>query len=408
MKVAAIAIVGDAPGRVLDAPLRPRPQPGDFIARMTLIQKYLFRQISLPVAAASGSLAGIGILSQTLDQLEVIVERGQSVWILLKLTLLAVPQLFSVILPIGLFVGGLIALTRLQREQELTAAYASGMSRWQMIAPGAWLAVAVALIMLLTNVVIQPWAQRATREQAFAIRTDLAALLVEEGRFVQGPNGLTVYVQQIEQNGLLKNLFIYIQNGPKVTTWDASEARFGQVDGQPVLTMKQGSWQEYSSTGVLQQLVFDGYVFPLAPYVRDDQRIRYKPSDLWTPQLFDPTEEQLEDSGSRGELMAEAHARLSSPLYALTAMAMALTAILGGAFSRTGYSARIAKASAAFLVVRVVGYAVVAASAWNIWLNVFQYVLPIVATAVTLRLLFQALKPRVSQPFLASLRARLA
>jgi len=376
---------------------------------MTLIQKYLFRQIALPVLAACASLAGIGILSQSLDQLEIIVERGQSVWVMAKLTLLAVPQLFSVILPIGLFVGALIALTRLQREQELTAAYASGMSRWQMIAPGAWLAVGVAVVMLLTNVVIQPWAQRTFREQAFAIRTDLAALLVEEGQFVQGPNGLTVYVQQIEQNGLLKNLFIYIQNGDQVTTWDASEARFGRVDGQPVLTMKQGSWQQYSSAGVLQQLVFDGYVFPLGPYVTDDQHIRYKSADLWMTQLFQPTPDLVRDTGSRAELLAEAHSRLSSPLYAMTAMAMALTAILGGAFSRTGYSARIAKASAAFLLVRVVGYAVVAASAWNVWLNVFQYLLPIAATAVALRLLFRALKPRKAayRPF-AALKARRA
>jgi lipopolysaccharide export system permease protein len=377
---------------------------------MTLIQRYLFRQISLPVAAACASLAGIGILSQSLDQLEVIVERGQSVWVMLKLTLLATPQLFSVILPIGLFVGALIALTRLQREQELTAAYASGMTRWQMIAPSAKLALMVAAVMLVTNVFVQPWAQRTARAQAFEIRTDLAALLVEEGRFVQGPNGLTVYVQQIEQNGLLKNLFIYIEDGDQVTTWDATEARFGRVDGQPVLTMKQGSWQQYSSAGVLQQLSFDGYVFPLAQYVSDDERIRYKPADLWMGQLFDPTPDLIRDTAPRGELLAEAHSRLSSPLYALTAMAMALAAILGGAFSRTGYSLRIAKASAAFLLVRIVGYAVVAASAWNGWLNVFQYLLPIAATAFALRLLFRALKPRRAggRGPVARLRARFA
>lgn len=379
------------------------------IARMTLIQRYLFRQITLPVLGACGSLAGIGILSQSLDQLEVIVERGQSVWVMLKLTLLAVPQLFAVILPIGLFVGALIALTRLQREQELTAAYASGMTRWRMIEPAARLAVAVALVMLVTNVVVQPWAQRASREQAFEIRTDLAALLVEEGRFVQGPNGLTVYVQQIEQNGLLKNLFIYIQDGDEVTTWDASEARFGRVDGQPVLTMQQGSWQQYSSAGVLQQLSFDGYVFPLSQYVTDTETVRYKPADLWMGQLFSPTPQLIGTAGSRGELLAEAHARLSSPLYALTAMAMALTAILGGAFSRTGYSGRIAKASAAFLLVRIVGYAVVAASAWNGWLNVLQYILPIAATVLSLRLLFRALKPRRASGWsLSALKARFA
>ena len=41
---------------------------------MTLIQDYLFRQMSRPVLAACAALAGIGILSQSLDQLQVIVE----------------------------------------------------------------------------------------------------------------------------------------------------------------------------------------------------------------------------------------------------------------------------------------------------------------------------------------------
>lgn len=379
------------------------------IARMTLIQRYLFRQIALPVLGACGSLAGIGILSQSLDQLEVIVERGQSVWVMLKLTLLAVPLLFSVILPIGLFVGGLIALTRLQREQELTAAYASGMTRTQMITPALRLAAIVAVVMLITNVVVQPWAQRSAREQAFAIRTDLAALLVEEGRFVQGPNGLTVYVQQIEQNGLLKNLFIYIQDGAKTTTWDAAEARFGRVDGQPVLTMTNGSWQEFSKAGVLQQLRFDGYVFPLGQYVTDDQHIRYKPTDLWLSDLFAPSADLIKDTGSRGELLAEGHNRLSSPLYALTAAAMALAAILGGAFSRTGYTGRIAKAAAAFLIVRVVGYGIVAASAWNGWLTVFQYFVPIAAAVLALRVVYRSLKPsKASRWSPSALKARFA
>ena len=79
---------------------------------MTLIQGYLFRQIARPVVGACAALAGIGILSQSLDQLEVIVERGQSVWVMVKLTLLAVPQLLAVIIPIGLFVGALGGVLR--------------------------------------------------------------------------------------------------------------------------------------------------------------------------------------------------------------------------------------------------------------------------------------------------------
>jgi lipopolysaccharide export system permease protein len=378
---------------------------------MTLIQRYFFRQIALPVAAACAALVGIGILSQSLDQLEIIVERGQSVWVMVKLTLLAVPQLLAVILPIGLFVGALISLTRLQREQELTAAFASGVTRWAVIQPALLLAAIVVVMSLATTLVLQPAAQRQARAEAFAIRTDLAALLVEEGRFVQGPDGLTVYVQQIEQNGLMKNLFVYLDTGKSVRTWDANEARFGRsVDGAPTLLLKYGTMQEYSSQGVLNQLSFDSLPFDLSPFTRTDETVRYKPSDLWIGQLFNPSPAVLERVGARGELLAEAHSRLSSPLYALTAMAMALAAIMGGAFSRTGYGARIGKAAAAFLIVRVLGYVVVAASVWNGWLNLLQYALPAAATIVALRLVFMTLKPHRHRawPAYERLKARFA
>lgn len=377
---------------------------------MTLIQGYLFRQIGRPVVGACAALAGIGILSQSLDQLEIIVERGQSVWVMVKLTLLAVPQLLAVIIPIGLFVGALVALTRLQREQELTAVFASGVTRWAAIRPAVRLAVIAALLTLAVTTVVQPWAQRQSRAEAFAVRSDLAALLVEEGRFVQGPDGLTVYVQQIEQNGLLKNLFVYIEDGEDVVTWDAAEARFGRVDGRPVLTMLNASTTRYSSRGVLTYGSFERNVLDLSAYTELTQEVRYKPSDLYLTQLFNPSPQDLERVGSAGELTAEGHSRLSAPLYALVAMAMALAAIMGGPFSRTGYSLRIARAAGAFLVVRIAGYGVVSASAWNGWLNVIQYLLPIVACAVAMRLLFRALKPRRRRrwPAYERLKARFA
>jgi lipopolysaccharide export system permease protein len=361
---------------------------------MTLIQGYLFRQIARPVVGACAALAAIGILSQSLDQLEIIVERGQSVWVMIKLTLLAVPQLLAVIIPIGLFVGALIALTRLQREQELTAVFASGVTRWSAIRPAVWIALIAAVLTLVVTTVGQPWAQRQARAEAFAIRTDLAAVLVEEGEFVRGPGGLTVYVQQIEQNGLLKNLFVYMLDGDDAVTWDAAEARFGRIDGRPVLTMMNASTTRYSSRGVLTYGSFAQSVVDLSPYAGVADRVRFKPTDLYLTQLFNPSPRDLAQVGPAGELLAEGHLRLSAPLYALMAMAMALTAIMGGPFSRTGYGLRIAKSAGAFLLVRVAGYGIVSASAWNSWLNVFQYLLPILATAIALRLLFRALKPR--------------
>jgi len=278
-----------------------------------------------------------------------------------------------------------------------------------LIRPAMALALIVTLVGLLTTTVLQPWGQQQSRREAFAIRTDLAALLVEEGRFVQGPDGLAVYVQQIEQNGLMRNLFVYIDDGKTVTSWDAETARFTRIDGIPVLTMQNGSMQRYSSREVLNHLSFDNYAIDLTPYSRGtDQKIRFKASDLWLHQLFNPTDDIVKMAGSRGELAAEGHSRIASPLYALVAMGFALSAILGGAFSRTGYTGRIARAAGLFLVVRVIGYGLVAAAAWNGWLNILQYVVPLGATLLAVRHLFRALKPRRRAGLVRRLTSRAA
>lgn len=360
---------------------------------MNLISRYLFRQIAMPVAAACAALCGIGVLSQSLDQLEVIVERGQSAWVMAKLTLLATPQLLSVILPIGVLVGGLMALTRLQREHELTACFAGGISRWRVCAPALRLAVIVTLLSLFVNLYVQPAAQREARETAFAIRTDVAALMVQEGQFVQAPGGLTVYVQQIEQNGLIKNLFVHIQDGDQVTTWDATTARFTRIDGAPALLMGPGSMQQFSSRDVLNFLSFDEYAFDLTPFTGTEETLAYRASDLWLAELVRPSADMLARTGSRQELLSEAHARMASPLYALAAMALALSAVMGGQFRRTGYGGRVAMAAGAFLVARVAGYGVVAAGAWNVWMAPLQYLIPIGVTVVALRMVFRRSSP---------------
>ncbi|KAK0320935.1 hypothetical protein LTR94_038708, partial [Friedmanniomyces endolithicus] len=67
-------------------------------------------------------------------------------------------------------------------------------------------------------------------------------------------------------------------------------------------------------------------------------------------------------------------------------------------------------AAGAFLILRVIGYGLVAASAWNGALNILQYVVPLAATALALRILFRALIPRRRRALspLARVKARTA
>ena len=127
------------------------------------------------------------------------------------------PQLLSMILPIALFVGALVALNRLHTEQEIVVCFASGMSRWRVISPAMRLAVIIALITLFINSWSRPWPSGPCASELFRVRTDLAASLVKEGEFTEPASGLTVYAQGSDQSGPLRNLFIHKPDGGDAT-----------------------------------------------------------------------------------------------------------------------------------------------------------------------------------------------
>jgi len=373
-----------------------------------LIDKYLFRQMRPPALWAVAALFAVGMLSQSLSGLELMVEQRQSAWVFAKITLLAMPQLLSLILPLALFVAALITLNRLQSEQEIIVAYAGGVSRWRVISPMIRLSVYAALAALIINLWVDPWSSRTMRAELNAARADLAATLVREGQFTQPAAGLTVYAQEVGAGGALRNLFIH-QEDPKTgaITYTAREGRLTKRGDSPVLIMENGASQSFTRAGVLNFLAFDDYVFDLAPFMGGGPASTPRAGDRYIRELFfpDPADEWAEEN--RGKLLAEGHSRISSPLYNLTFMALALSAVLGGGFSRLGYGKRIAVFSGVAVFVRIIGFVVQALCEDAPALNGLQYAVPmgVFAGAVLPFLWARPRRPRQRRPVLAGATA---
>lgn len=357
---------------------------------MRLIDRYLLRQLLGPVALATLALTAVALLSQSLAGLDLIVNQRQSALVFLKVTLLYMPQLINLILPVAVFVAALVALNRLHTEQEIVVCFAGGMSRWRVISPAIRLACTIAFLALLMNLFVQPAAFRTLRQELFEVRTDLAATLVREGEFTEPAPGLTVYAQSVDGQGNLRNLFIHqVKPDGATTTYTAEKGRVGRAQGRPVLFMTNGSNQEFSSRGVLNYLTFDEYIFDLSPMANSDELIHYKPSDRWPHELFFPDLQQDWERRNRLELLAEGHARIASPLYNIAFMALALAAIIGGGFSRLGYGRRIATMGAIAAAVRLVGFLAQSACEDSAWLNILQYAVPLGATWAAMAMIFR-------------------
>jgi lipopolysaccharide export system permease protein len=355
---------------------------------MRLIETYLFRQLLGPTLAATAALGAVAILSQTLTFLDILVDQRQGLMVFLKVVLLTLPQMLAMVLPLGLFVAALMTLNRLHTEQEIVVCYAGGLSRWNVTAPAFRLGVLAALVTLVVNLWVQPLAMRSLRDELFRVKTDLAASLIREGEFNSPAKGLTVYAQSVDHEGLLKNVFIDEEkpNGDS-STFIADRGLVTTRDGKPVLLLRKGSNQQYSAKNVLNYLAFEEYVFDLSPYADRGEVLNYKISDKYLHELLYPDPHNENDWRNRKKYQAEAHYRLSSPIYNISFVALALYGVIGGAFSRVGYGRRIAFVGVGAAVTRIVGFAVQAACGNAPALNLLQYLIPIIPIVyVALRL----------------------
>jgi lipopolysaccharide export system permease protein len=345
---------------------------------MNLIDRYLFRQLLGPTLLATVAFSTVMLLGQSLTFLDLIVNQGQSTAVFLKLTLLGLPSLVSMILPITLFVASLVALNRLQTEQELVVCFAGGMSRWRVISPVLRLAVMAAIVSMAINLWVTPLCARMMREEILKVRTDLASTLVQAGQFTQPSKGLTLYASEVQNHDTLKNLFVNEEEPDGSSrTFSAREGQIAQRNGQPVIVMKHGSTQAPSKTGALNYVVFDEYIFDLQPFLPKAETVHYKASDRYLHELFFPDLTQVWEHQNRLKLYAEGHQRLAEPLYNIALVVLALGAVLGGGFSRLGYGKRILTAIGVAAVARIAGFGVQAVADDQVWLNLLQYAVPL-------------------------------
>ena len=362
---------------------------------MTLIDRYLLRQMLGPTVLATAALSGVAILSQSLSALGILVDQRQSLTVFVKIVVLAMPQLIVLILPVAILVAALVAFNRLHTEQEIVICYAAGMSRWQVIAPAIRLASIMTLMSLVMTMWVQPWSYRALRDTLQAVRTDLAATMIKPGAFTHPAPGLTVYAQSVDNDGTIHNLFVNrdIGKGRDITI-TAREGRLEKRRGAPVLVMRHGANQEFSGIGVLNYLSFDEYVVDLRPLMVLDRTVRYKLSDRYLHELLFPDTNQAWDRANIDKMLAEGHARLAEPLYAIAFMAMAAATVLGGAFRRQGYGLRIAVVAGVAVVVRALGFVVEAAVGAHPAFNFAQYLVPLTAVALSAAIMFGAHRTR--------------
>lgn len=345
---------------------------------MNTISAYVFRQALGPLLAILGALAAIAILTQGLNQLDIIVTNRRAGLAFAYVTLLALPQLLSLIMPMAVFIAVVYAINRMHNDSEVAVLFGAGVSRGRIARPIVQLAVLAALAHLLVNVVIQPWSFKERRETFYELRTDLASSLVQEGSFTFPNENLTLYARERGGGGELRDLLINDARPENDITYTARAGVIVTIEGEPAIVMRDGQIQRQVEDGSVDVLDFDRYVLQLGVSSFDDNDFFYlKASDRTLYELFFPDLTAHYDQRNVDRFLAEAHGRLSAPLLNIALAMIALAGVLGGQFSRRGYGRRIMIASVIALIVRLSALATQTVASDEPDLNVLQYAVPI-------------------------------
>ena len=349
---------------------------------MTKVQSYLFYEVLRAVAIIVGGLALLALLAQGLSRTDVILENRQSALTYFYIVMLGAPQIIALLTPLALFVAGIWALNRIHKDSEIVVAQAAGMTRWQIASPIMRLAVLCAIAHLGVNLWVQPLAQRTMRETVAVARADLAAALIRPGQFTTNGDRLTFYARE-QVGGELRGVLISDMTDPLYPTDIlARSAALVEIDNRPTLLLRDAISMQLDENQQLSILEFAQYPFDLSEYMKEDSDLALKASDKFLDELLFVDMTNYFERKDADTLLAEANTRLSSPLLNIVMALIAVVAVLGGDFSRKGYSKRIAIASAGAITVLIVQLAAQSAAADTPALNILQWVLPISVTVV--------------------------
>ena len=354
---------------------------------MNTISAYVFRQALGPLLAILGALAAIAILTQGLNQLDIIVTNRRAGFAFAWVTILALPQLISLILPMAVFIAVVYALNRMHSESEIAVLYGAGVSRQRLARPILQLATLAAIVHLIINVIVQPWAFEERRKVFYDLRTDIASSLIEEGSFTYPAEGLTLYARSRGGGGELRDLLINDGRTEPGITYTARAGAIVTIDGAPAIVMRDGQVQRETEQGSVDVLDFDRYVLKFEGVFEEPDLFFLKASDRTLFDLVFPDKTSHYDQRNVSEFLAEAHGRLAAPLLNIALAMVALVGVLMGEFSRRGYGRRIMWASIIALVIRLAALVTQASAADEPQLNAIQYALPIGVIVVSALLL---------------------
>lgn len=209
------------------------------------LDRYILRAVATPFAATLVLAVMLLSLEQMLRLFDFLVTQGGPAGVVWQMLIYLVPQYIGLVMPLGLFLGVLLAFRRLSLSSELDALLASGLSLRRLLAPVYALCLGLVPLHFMLVGFLQPLSHYRYSELRFQARSGALGMQIRVGEFASLGDGLTIWVgAQSSSDGQLRDIFvrrgakigdiqaIRAERGTFLATQDAESVTLRLFDGQ--------------------------------------------------------------------------------------------------------------------------------------------------------------------------------
>lgn len=247
-------------------------------AKAVIIVRYLTREVLTALLAITFILLVAFLSQQMVRYLNYVAVGKIPTGIFLELISFEVPYLLALLLPLGLYLGILLAYGRLYADNEMAILQMSGFGNTRLMRLTAFIAVVVGSVVLALMLWVNPWVS-SKRQQL--IESDEAMLHMIQtlipGRFQASPDGRYVmYVEKLSRDHeRAENVFLAQQ----IKTNDDIEN-----SAWTLVFASQGYERKDKRSQTQFFVATDGYRYEGTPGQNDYKIVRFKKYEVRLPQ----------------------------------------------------------------------------------------------------------------------------
>jgi lipopolysaccharide export system permease protein len=257
-----------------------------------IISRYLKKEISGALLAVTFVLLLIFLSHELVRYLGYAASGKWAANILLQLMGFDIPYLLALLLPLGLYLGIILAYGRLYAESEMRVLQACGVGVRKLLWITGTLAGVVSLIVLVLMLWLNPWiANQKGKLIARSISSENVLDTLMPGRFQASPDGKrVVYVEKISRSRAdAENLFIAEQTKKQNGDWVVVSANQGGQQLDPV-----------SKERLI--VASDGFRYEGTPGQKEYQIIQFKKYSVFAPRTIVNIKHQEQEAISTASL----------------------------------------------------------------------------------------------------------